>query len=82
MSSEGTISIPFADTQARSVVAELKARCIEAVGVCFLWSLVLLLLSGPAAKTAPTSDGCQPGGCVPEHRHIQLLQSDEIIFDS
>jgi N-methylhydantoinase A len=54
--------IPRRRTFEVRVVAELKARRIEGVPVCLLWSLVLLLLSGPAAKTAPTSDGCQPGG--------------------
>jgi N-methylhydantoinase A len=54
--------IPRRRTFEVRVVAELKARRIEGVAVCLLWSLVLLLLSGPAAKTAPTSDGCQPSG--------------------
>jgi N-methylhydantoinase A len=39
MSSEGTISVPFDEAQARDVVASLRARAIEAVAVCFLWSI-------------------------------------------
>jgi N-methylhydantoinase A len=39
MSSEGTVSLPFNDAQAREVVARLRARGIEAVAVCFLWSI-------------------------------------------
>lgn len=40
MSSEGTVSRPFNEDQARAVVGKLKARGIEAVAVCFLWSIV------------------------------------------
>ena len=39
MSSEGTVSVPFDETQARGVVAKLQATGIEAVAVCFLWSI-------------------------------------------
>lgn len=39
MSSEGTVSTPFDEAQARSVVAKLLVRGIEAVAVCFLWSI-------------------------------------------
>jgi N-methylhydantoinase A len=39
MSSEGTVSVPFDTVQARSVVEILCTRGIEAVAVCFLWSI-------------------------------------------
>jgi N-methylhydantoinase A len=40
MTSEGTVSIPLAEAQARAVLAELKASGYEAIGVSFLWSIV------------------------------------------
>jgi len=39
MSAEGTVSVPFDEAQARSVLATLKTRAFEAVAVCFLWSI-------------------------------------------
>lgn len=39
MSSEGTASAPFDETQARDVVRQIMARGFEAVAVCFLWSV-------------------------------------------
>lgn len=39
MSSEGTVSVPFNEAQARSVLEKLRARGFEAVAVCFLWSI-------------------------------------------
>ncbi len=39
MGSEGTVSVPFDGVQARDVVAKLHALAIEAVAVCFLWSI-------------------------------------------
>ncbi len=39
MSSEGTVSVPFDEAQAKDVVAKLQVLAIEAVAVCFLWSI-------------------------------------------
>jgi N-methylhydantoinase A len=39
ISSEGTVSVPFDEAQARDVVRKLLARDFEAVAVCFLWSV-------------------------------------------
>ncbi len=39
MSSESTVSVPFDEAQAKDVVAKLHAAAIEAVAVCFLWSI-------------------------------------------
>ena len=39
MSSEDTVSVPFDEAQAREVVAKRRARGIEAVAVCFLWTI-------------------------------------------
>ena len=39
MSSEGTVSLPFNETQALGVVETLASRGFEAVAVCFLWSI-------------------------------------------
>ncbi|MGY4238316.1 N-methylhydantoinase A [Bradyrhizobium sp. USDA 4449] len=40
ISSEGTLSVPFNDEQARAVVGSIRSRGFEAVAVCFLWSIV------------------------------------------
>ncbi len=40
ISSEGEIEVPFDEARATSVIAGLKEHKIEAVGVCFLWSIV------------------------------------------
>lgn len=39
MSAEGEVIIPFDEAQARQTIAVLKARNIEAVAVCLLWSI-------------------------------------------
>ncbi len=39
MSSEGTVSVPFDEAQARRSVAQIVERGFEAVAVCFLWSV-------------------------------------------
>ena len=39
MSSEGTASLPFNETQARKVIERIKAGSFQAVAVCFLWSI-------------------------------------------
>lgn len=39
MSSEGTVSVPFDEAQARKSVAQIVERGFEAVAVCFLWSV-------------------------------------------
>ena len=39
ISSEGTISIPFNENQARKIVERIKHGSFEAVAVCFLWSI-------------------------------------------
>jgi N-methylhydantoinase A len=39
MSSEGTVSIPFDEAQAREVIARIVAQRFEAIAVCFLWSV-------------------------------------------
>jgi N-methylhydantoinase A len=38
--SDATVSVPFNEAQARSVLGALAARGFEAVAVCFLWSIV------------------------------------------
>lgn len=40
ISSEGTVSVPFNETQARQVLSAVAARGFEAVAVSFLWSIV------------------------------------------
>lgn len=39
ISSEGEVEVAFDEAQARSVVRTMKEHGIEAVGVCFLWSI-------------------------------------------
>jgi N-methylhydantoinase A len=39
MSSEGTVSVPFDEGQARGVVKQIIAQKFEAVAICFLWSV-------------------------------------------
>jgi N-methylhydantoinase A len=39
MGAEGTVSLPFNETQARGVVKTLDKRGFEAIAVCFLWSI-------------------------------------------
>ena len=36
---EGDVSIPFNETQARSVLADVARQGFEAIAVCFLWSI-------------------------------------------
>jgi N-methylhydantoinase A len=38
-SSEGEISVPFNEIQARKIVKQLKHAAFEAVAVCFIWSI-------------------------------------------
>jgi N-methylhydantoinase A len=38
-SSEGEISVPFNEVQARKIVNKLKDAAFEAVAVCFIWSI-------------------------------------------
>jgi N-methylhydantoinase A len=38
-SSEGEISVPFNEIQARKIVKQLKDAAFEAVAVCFIWSI-------------------------------------------
>ncbi|WP_159715987.1 hydantoinase/oxoprolinase family protein [Geminicoccus flavidas] len=39
MSSEGTVSIPLDETQARTVLEKIRALGFEAVAVCLIWSI-------------------------------------------
>lgn len=39
MSSEGTVSVPLDEAQARQVLARVKALGFEAIAVCLLWSI-------------------------------------------
>jgi len=39
ISSEGTVSVPFNEAQARGVLRAMQGRGFEAVAVCFLWSI-------------------------------------------